>query len=159
MPLTRLQARKIQKRQWKRLGYTEEVIRQYKPQWKIHPIDSLVEHLSLPVKIGDDIVDIDEKLAPIIQRLNNTTLGVITEISCQADHFGRANISLDYVKFGHLWQLIYDRTILRCDDGLWCFIINECQLQVIPFGNLTSVSLTFNPDLCKRFVALWDAVM
>lgn len=159
MPLTRLQVRKIQKRHWRRLGYSDETIQQYYPQWKISPIDSLVEHPTLPIMIDGEIVDIDEKLAPIIQRLNATELGQVTEMSCQADHFGRANISFDYEKFGHLIELIYDHTLTRRDNGLWHFITDECQMRVIPFGNFTSTSLTFNPELCKRFVALWDAVM
>lgn len=159
MPLTRLQARKIQKHQWKRLGYTEGIIRQYTPQWKASPIDSLSGHPTLPVTIDGEIVDIDEKLAQIIQRLNDTEFGPITEMSCQADHFGRANISFDYERFGHLMTLIYNRTLIRRDNRLWHFITDECQMRVIPFGDFTSISLTFNPDLCKRFVALWDTVI
>lgn len=162
MPLTRLQAKRIQKHWWHQ-RYSADRLRQCLPSWKISPIASLVKHHQVPVGIGDDTVNIDEQIAPIIYRLNNTSLGVITEMSCQSDHFGRVNISMNYEKFGQLYNLITQRCRSCHDLRLINFIRDECRIEIIQWGPTDNVTphilLTFNPTLCKRFVTRWDAVM
>jgi hypothetical protein len=63
-------------------------------------------HVQILTKLGSEMIQVDEKLSPLLERINRFKSTPITTMSCQHDWFGWASIDFGYQDFEWFLQVI-----------------------------------------------------